>query len=504
MSLGSSLLQGVRAAGPREVLVCGPRRLTGDDVLAMVSGAVSALHARGVRQGDPIAVMYGRQPESTVARLVTLALGCPVVKLLPGLPTRVAAETLRALGCSVLLHEPCRQDDADELLDACHLPIEYRLDADLFGTPHCGLVEARGRAPDALSSVTFTNGTTGECKPVAYSERAEAAQLAAARSMFGPAPWRFQVPPGHFLPNQMALWTLSTGGTAVLLSDSELGREAEVAVRERVTHMMSGRPFELYALAGALATARASGADQLRLVIYGGAPAVAARSAEAIEAIGPMALQCYGLTEGGFVSALQPDAHLRPELLSSVGRPVRGVEVRVRDQDGADLPTGEVGEVWVRSPQLMTGYVGDAVRTARALRDGWLRTGDLGRLDAESYLFLVDRVEERLAPGVYARPIENVLTGHPAVADAAVFALPDGSGQVPAGVVVRRDGHEVDLEALRALVRRELGAPCEPRRLWLVDELPRTPGGKPDKAGLRSRYRLVEEEAREERTAAVT
>ncbi|GAA2812607.1 hypothetical protein GCM10020219_100920 [Nonomuraea dietziae] len=168
--------------------------------------------------------------------------------------------------------------------------------------------------------------------------------------------------------------------------------------------MMSGRPFELYALAGALATARASGADQLRLVIYGGAPAVAARSAEAIEAIGPMALQCYGLTEGGFVSALQPDAHLRPELLSSVGRPVRGVEVRVRDQDGADLPTGEVGEVWVRSPQLMTGYVGDAVRTARALRDGWLRTGDLGRLDAESYLFLVDRVEERLAPGVYAPP----------------------------------------------------------------------------------------------------
>ncbi|GAA2397135.1 AMP-binding protein [Nonomuraea africana] len=490
-SFGQSLVDGVRAAGPREVLVCGRRRLTGDDVLAMVAGAASALHARGVRPGDPIACMSGWQPESTVARLVTLALGCPVIHLLPGLPAEVAAETVRALGASVLLHEPSRQDDADQLLEARPLPVSYRLDADLFGTPHCRLVEVPGTRPGALSAVTFSNDTTGECKPVAYSQDAEAAQLAAARAICGPGPWRFLVPPGHYLPNQIVLWTLAGGGTAVLLEDADVGREAEVAVRERVTQVLAGRPHEFHALAGPLGSARAAGASDVRLVMYGGAPAVPARSREAIAALGPVAVQCYGLTEGGFVTALSPGDHLRPGLLASVGRPVRGVELRVRGQDGVELPAGEVGEVWVRSAQIMAGYVGDPAATARALRDGWLRTGDLGRLDAEGYLFLVDRVETRLSPGVHAYPIEHVLTGHPAVADAAVFALPDEGEQVVAGAVVSRGGAEVDLEALRALVRGSLGASCEPRHLWLVDELPRTPGGKPDKAALHARYQAA-------------
>ncbi|MEU7899691.1 AMP-binding protein [Nonomuraea sp. NPDC049152] len=489
MSLGHSVFAGVRAAGPREVLVCGRRRLTGDDVLEMVAGAAAALRARGIRRGDTIACMSGRQPETTVARLVMLALGCPVVHLLPGVRIEAAARTMRTLGTTVLLHEPCRQEDADRLLEAYPVPIVYRLDADLFSTPHGGLVSPPEVLPDELSAVAFTNGTTGGAKAVAYSQRAEAAHLAAARATFGPEPWRFLMPPGHYVPNQLALWALATGGTAVLVDDTEVGHEPEVIARERVTQALAGRPIELYDLAGRMGpVALGTGPGTLRLLLYGGAAAVPTRSMEVVMGLGPVALQCYGLTEAGFVTALSPLDHLRPDRVTSVGQPVEGVEVCVRDLEGRALRVGEIGEVWVRSPQLMSGYVGEPERTARTLRDGWVRTGDLGHLNADGYLFLVDRVENRLAEGVYAHPIEHVLTSHPAVADAAVFAVPHEGGHVVAGTVVRRADGEVDLDVLRALVRDSLGARCEPLHLWLIDKVPRTPGGKPDKAALRLRY----------------
>ncbi|WP_431903137.1 class I adenylate-forming enzyme family protein [Nonomuraea sp. bgisy101] len=441
MSLGQSVFAGVRAAGPRDVLVCGRRRLTGDDVLEMVAGAAAVLRARGVRRGDTIACMSGRQPESTVARLVMLELGCPVVHLLPGLPIEAAVKTMRMLGTTVLLHEPCRQDDAERLLDAYPVPIVYRLDADLFSTPHGGLVGPPKVLPESLSAVAFTNGTTGGAKAVAFSQRAERAHLAAARATLAPEPWRFLVAPGHYVPDQLVLWTLATGGTAVLLDDADVGREPEMIAGEGVTHTLAGRPIELYELAGRMGpVALGEGPGTLRLVLYGGAAAVPTRSREVVMGLGPVALQCYGLTEAGFVTTLSPLDHLRPDRVTSVGRPLEGVEVCVRDLEGRALRVGQVGEVWVQSTQIMSGYVGDPARTAATLRDGWVRTGDLGHLNADGYLFLVDRVDNRPADGVYAHPIEHVLTSHPAVADAAVLGVPCEGGHAVAGTVVRRAG----------------------------------------------------------------
>ncbi|MFE3451831.1 class I adenylate-forming enzyme family protein [Nonomuraea sp. NPDC059194] len=421
MSLAHSVFAGVRAAGSREVLVCGRRRLTGDDVLDMVTAAAAALRAHGVRPGDTIACMSGRQPESTVAWLVTLALGCPIVHLLPGVPIGAAVSAMRTLGTAVLLHEPCRQDDADLLLDAYPVPVVHRLDTDLFSTPHGGLVGPPEMPPDALSAVAFTNGTTGGAKAVAYSRRAEAAHLAAARAMLSAEPWRFLVAPGRYLPSQFALWTLATGGTAILVDAAEVGREHEVIAREGITQALAGRPAELYDLAARLGPVElGAGPGSLRLVLYGGAAAVPARGREVVMGLGPVAMQCYGLAEAGLVTALPPLDHLRPDRVTSVGRPVAGVEVCVRDLEGRALRVGEIGEVWVRSPQLMTGYVGDPARTGRTLRDGWVRTGDLGHLNADDYLFLADRVENSLAESVYALPIEHVLTSHAGMADAAV------------------------------------------------------------------------------------
>ncbi|WP_219470187.1 class I adenylate-forming enzyme family protein [Nonomuraea rhizosphaerae] len=513
---------GLRMAGAGEALVSERLRLSGNEVLAAVSAGASRLVAEGVRPGEPIGCLSGGQPETIVARLVALALGCPFVHLVQGVPVEVAARTMRALGVSALLYEPSRAGEMDPLLAAHPAPVRRRLGwtgTDLFAAPHPpqGPSGEPGRAaPGVLGSVAFTNGTTGERKAVAYSRRAEEAQLAAALAVCGHGPWRFLVRSGHHLPNELALWTLATGGTAVLTDNREDGLP-ELAVREGVTHFLAGRPFEFHALEGELEAGR------FRLVMYGGAPAVPSHTWRTAGRLGEVLLQTYGLTEAGFVTALTPADHLRPDLLASVGRPLPGVEVSVRE-GGGEVPAGEAGEVWVRSPQAMSGYVRhhealgesrdaspgdrhttdappderhatDALPGGRhtdATPDGWVRTGDVGRMDAAGYLFLLDRAENRLPHGVHAHPVEHVLTGHPSVTDAAVFALPGGpAGPVLAAAVVARDGGATQ-ECLKALVRHSLGDRSVPEHLWLVGEIPRTRGGKPDKAALRARYAAPE------------
>ncbi|MQY08161.1 class I adenylate-forming enzyme family protein [Actinomadura macrotermitis] len=488
---GRSVFAGLSSAGAREVLVCGRRRLSGRAVLELVAGGAQALAARGVGPGATIACLYGGQPESAVARLVALSLGGAYIHGCPELPAEAMTRAMRALNASVLLYEPSREAEADALLAEYPVPIACRLDqgpGGLFASGGGRLEIHDPPDPGTVNLVTFSSGTTGERKAVAYSHRAQKAQLEAARALYGPGPWRFLVVPGpRVLQDMYAWWTLAGGGTVHLQHDGRPEELAAAVRRERVTHLLAGRPVGLYALTE---HPRATGdpLESLRVAVYGGAAGVPARTMRALDRLGPVLMQTYGTSEGGFLTVLTQADHERPELLSSAGRAVPGVELRVRGPDLADLPAGEVGEVWARTPQRMLGYCGDPGRTAAALRDGWVRTGDLGRLDDQGYLFLVDRLEDRLPGGIYSHPIEHALAGHPAVVEAAVFTVPHAGGPLLAGVVVRRDGHHVDPRDLRLLVRRTLGRRCEPQRLWFVDRIPRTPAGKPDKAALRAGY----------------
>jgi fatty-acyl-CoA synthase len=394
--LGRAVVEGLRAAGDREVLVRGERRLCGEELLAMVAAGVARLTARGLRPGDTVACLYGESPESVVARLVALALGCGFVHLVRDVPVPLAAETMRELGASAVLWDPSREADAGPLLAACPVPVHCRLDAGLFAPTMAGPVAVPApEDPGATSAVMFSSGTTGPRKAVAYGHGTEAAHLAAARAIFGPGPWRLLVAPrARYVPGLFTLWTLAGGGTVVLepaLGDA--GRLARLVDREGLTHCMAGRPAEVYGLAEGLNTPLGG----LRRLLYGGTAAYPARTAAAGRRLGPVLMQTYGTTEGGFLTVLTPDDHHRTELLGSVGRAVPGVELSVRDAGGADLPRGAVGEVWVRTDQLMLGYVNDPGRTSRMVSGGWLRTGDVGRLNAEGYLFLSGRAAS--APG---------------------------------------------------------------------------------------------------------
>lgn len=169
--------------------------------------------------------------------------------------------------------------------------------------------------------------------------------------------------------------------------------------------------------------------SSLRSLVLGGWASTPRRVTQAIERFGPIVAQGYGTNEIGQVTWLTPEEHLRPELLTTVGRPVPGLDLSIRDSTGERVGAGEAGEIWVRGPDLMTGYYQQPEETATVLRDGWFRSGDLGFLDSEGYLSVVGRSADVIiiAGGhVYPSDVENVLLQHPGIQSAAVFGVTAG------------------------------------------------------------------------------
>ncbi|MBM4796756.1 AMP-binding protein, partial [Streptomyces sioyaensis] len=186
----------------------------------------------------------------------------------------------------------------------------------------------------------------------------------------------------------------------------------------------------------------------------------------------------------------------RPDRLRSAGKVLPDVEVAIRDESGRDLPAGEHGEVCVRSDMIMQGYWKQPELTAEVLRDGWLHTGDIGFLDDEGYLTIVDRLKDMIVVvggHVYTTELEDLLNSHPQVLQSAVFGVRDADRMERVhAAVVRAPGSTVDAARLCAMVRTERGAMYEPARVTFVDALPLTDAGKPDKKELR---RQAEQEA---------
>jgi acyl-CoA synthetase (AMP-forming)/AMP-acid ligase II len=203
--------------------------------------------------------------------------------------------------------------------------------------------------------------------------------------------------------------------------------------------------------------------------------------------------QGYGLTEATTnLSGLLPEDH-RPDTpdgrLASAGRPVVGVTMSIRDDDGQPVPVGESGEIWVRTDKVMSGYWQKPEATAEALVDGWLRTGDVGRVDGDGYLSIVDRAKDMLISGgvnVYPSEIETVLRGWPGLADVAVVGAPDDEwGEVPVAFVILEPGTSLDEDGLRAWCRERLAGLKVPRTVYPLAEFPRTATGKIRKVELR-------------------
>jgi fatty-acyl-CoA synthase len=280
----------------------------------------------------------------------------------------------------------------------------------------------------------------------------------------------------------------------VIMAKPDVGRFLELIERHRVTHTFLP-PTLIYLVLGHEAL-DATDLSSLQCFWYGAAPMSTVRLEEALERIGPMA-QLFGQSEAPMmISTLSPAEHRRADgtvhtgRLSSAGRPSPLVTVAILDSAGQPVPRGERGEICVRGSLVMAGYYRNPAATAEASAHGWHHTGDIGFLDDEGYLHIVDRAKDMVITGgfnVYSAEVEQAVLAHAAVRDCAVIGLPDDKwGERVTAVVQLRPGAELDSDALIAFVKERIGSVKAPKQIEVWPELPRSTVGKVLKADIRT------------------
>ncbi len=289
------------------------------------------------------------------------------------------------------------------------------------------------------------------------------------------------------------------GCTTVVMRDLDPMALAGVIERNKVTHAF----LVPAVLTFMLATPGLSSAQlaSMEVVLYGASPISEEVLSKSLQLFGCKFWQAYGLTETtGAIVNLPPEDHdpagPNAHRLRSCGLPGPGVELRIVSTDaeggGDDAPTGEVGEIWIRSGQVMLGYWKQPGETEKAIVDGWFRSGDVGYVDADGYLYIHDRIKDMIVSGgenVYPAEVENALMAHPRVADVAVIGVPDDKwGEVPKAIVVATDGPAPDAKEILAFARERLAGFKVPKSVEFVEALPRNPTGKILKQELRAPY----------------
>ena len=271
---------------------------------------------------------------------------------------------------------------------------------------------------------------------------------------------------------------VAAGATLTMLPRFNPGAALEIIQRDGVT-IFEGVPTMYTALLNHPERAEFDTAT-LRLCVSGGAalPVEVLRGFEA--AFNCVILEGYGLSETSPVASFNhPD---RPRKPGSIGTPIEGVEIKLVDEDGNEVPDGEVGEIAIRGPNVMKEYWERPDATAEVMRDGWFHTGDMATRDGDGFLFIVDRKKDMIIRGgynVYPREIEEVLYEHPAVLEVAVVGLPHAElGEEVGAAVVLREDAGVSAEDLRDHVKSQVAAYKYPRHVWFLDELPKGPTGK--------------------------
>ncbi len=499
------LLAAARHRRPAGAAVhCGATTLGYGDLETLVTGMEAVFGAAELRPGDRVAVLAANCHRYLACYHAAIRAGVVLVPL----NTRLAPPEQKAIlehsGARILIGDPERLADPPGVGPGDGIAIPP-------GLAGWGLVSLDGGEegeppPPDTAHLYYTSGTTGRPKGVILTRANLMAHVALTLDELGfrdDDVWLHAAPMFH-LADAWAVWTVTaTSGTHVMLPRFEAAGAFEAIDRHGVT-ITNLVPTMLQALLEE-AEGRRRKLPSIRLLLSGGAPIAPATVARIGKALGCEYVQTYGLTETSpFLTFSILDAAIRSlpaeeqlRYRARTGRAARGVTLRVVDPSGGelrDIPADDraVGEVVVRGPTVTPGYWRDPGTTALAFRDGWFRTGDLGTLDSRGFLNLVDRAKDVIITGgetVYSTEVEHALHEHPAVREAAVFAVPDDRwGETVRAAVVIRDGLLIDGTALVAFCRERIAGYKCPRHIDLLPALPRTGSGKIDKKSLREPF----------------
>jgi fatty-acyl-CoA synthase len=503
--MGQMIANGLNQYDDRPCLYLGDTVATYKEVRERTSQFIQALASKGVGKGSPVAVLSANRPEVLYHLGAMMVSGCRGTPLHPLGSLDDHAYVCNDAGIETLVYDPAlfgqRARELKERVPGLKNLLafgpaegadDYPALADQF-TPE--KLVAVDLDPETVSSLAYTGGTTGKPKGVMA-----AARSAAYMTMIQMNEWEFPdeirmlvaTPLSHaaaavFVP------TMMRGGALYAMSGFSSAEFFGMIEKHKITTTFLV-PVMIYVL---LDSPEADTADisSLETIVYGASAMNPTRLADGIRKWGKIFFQCYGQTEAPMVLChLKKEEHDldKPERLASCGRPTPWMKLALLDDDNNEVPEGEPGEICVRGPLVMAGYLGQPESTEETFAGGWLHTGDVGRFDDDGFLYIVDRKKDMIISGgfnVFPREVEDVIATHPSVAQVAVIGVPDDTwGEAVKAVVVARPGETVDPDELVALVKQAKGSVQAPKSVDVVDAIPLSALGKPDKKALRVQY----------------